>query len=65
MSNIKLERDHTGALHLKVGDQFATGAEIRSVVQDNNELTAIVFIPLKHVSLGEVSNVLPFARPAG
>lgn len=64
MSNIKLERDHTGELHLKVGEQFAMGARVTSMIQVNDELTAVVFIPLKHAVMGEASNVVPFVRPA-
>jgi len=63
MTNIQLDRDHTGILHLAVAGQYAHGARVTSVQQIGDELGAVVFIPLKHVVLGEVKNVVPFVRP--
>jgi hypothetical protein len=66
MSNIELQRDHKGKLHLVVGNQFAVGAEVHSLQPDNDgNLVAIVRIPLKDVIVSEMKNVLPFARHAG
>lgn len=63
MSNIELKRDHEGAMHLVVGGQFASGSQVAGVQMVNGEMTAIVWVPLKHVVLGEVTNVVPFVRP--
>ncbi len=62
MTNIRLNRDHSGKLHLRVGAEYAFGAEVSSVVTMNGELTAIVAIPLKHLVIGEVDNVVPLVR---
>lgn len=63
MSNVRLNRDHVGNLHLRVGTEYAFGAEVSSIVNNNGEQSAIIVIPLKHVSFGEVDNVVPFVRP--
>ena len=60
MNNIRLNRDNSGKLHLRVGSEYASGDEFSSIVNNGGELTAIIAIPLKHVVLGEVDNVLPF-----
>ena len=64
MSNIKLNRDNKGDLHMIVGDQFAVGSKVVSIQQiEGFGLTAIVWVPLKEATIGEVTNVVPFARP--
>lgn len=65
MSNIRLQRDHAGKLHLRVGSEYASGAEVTSVINHAGELTAVVFIPLKHAVMGEIDNVVPLVRVAG
>lgn len=63
MTNIKLNRDHNGKLHLQVGGEYAIGAEFSNVVTSvNGEQTAVIAIPLKHLVFGEVDNVVPFVR---
>lgn len=64
MSNIRLNRNHEGKLHLRVGGEYAIGADVTSIQQVNGELVAIVTIPLKHAIMGEVDNVVPFVRAA-
>lgn len=65
MSNISLERDHTGSLHLLVSGVPASGANVTGIVTNpqTGELQAVVAIPLKHATLSEVSNVIPMVRP--
>lgn len=65
MSNIKIQRDHTGSMHLVVGDQVAVGATVAGMQLVNGEMTAIVWIPLASATFGEVRNVIPFVRPPG
>ena len=64
MSNIRLNRDHQGKLHLRVGSEYAIGAEVSSIVGQGGELVAVVTIPLKHVVMGELDNVMPLVRAA-
>lgn len=61
MSNVRLNRDGSGKLQLRVGAEYAFGAEVSSIVHQNGELVAVVTIPLRHVVMGEVDNVIPFA----
>lgn len=63
MTNVRLNRDHEGHLRLRVGAEYALGAEVSSIVGQGGELVAVVTIPLKHVVMGEVDNVVPFVRP--
>lgn len=65
MTNIRLNRDHNGKLHLRVGAEYAIGAEVSSIVGQGQggELVAVVTIPMKHVVLGEIDNVVPLVRP--
>lgn len=63
MSKIELQRSHDGALHLVVDGRFAHGARVTSVQQIGDELGAVVFVPLRHATLGEVANVVPLVRP--
>ena len=62
MTNIRMNRDHAGKLHLRVGAEYAVGAEVSSIVHQNGELVAVITIPMKHVVLGEVDNVVPLVR---
>lgn len=62
MSNIELRRDYEGKLQLRVAGHPASGAEVTSIVNNGGEMSAIVFIPLKHVTMGEIDNVVPFVR---
>lgn len=64
MSNISLRRDHLGKLHLRVGSEYALGSEVTSVVMNNGELSAVVLIPIKHVVMGELDNVIPLVGRA-
>lgn len=65
MSNIELQRDHTGGLNLVVSGHHALGSHVTGIVTNpqTGELQAVVAIPLKHATLGEVSNVIPMVRP--
>lgn len=62
MTNIRLNRDHAGKLHMRVGSEYAAGAEFSHIATINGEATAIVAIPLKHLVFGEVDNVVPMVR---
>lgn len=62
MSNIRLNRDHLGKLHLRVGGEYAIGAEVGSIQTVAGDLVAVITIPLKHVVMGEVDNVVPMVR---
>ena len=64
MSNMQLQRDHAGQLHLVVGNQFAVGSKVTGVNMIEGELVAIVLVPLNQVTVAEVTNVIPFAKPA-
>src|SRR6218665_3318757 len=48
MSNIEIQRDHNGAMHLAVDGHIASGAVVAGIQSVNGELTAIVWVPLKH-----------------
>lgn len=63
MTNIELNQNHEGKLHLRVGSEYAIGAEVTGIQNLAGELTAVVTIPLKHARLGQVGNVVPFVRP--
>ena len=63
MSNVKINRDINGVLHLEVAGQYASGAKVTGFNHFDGEMCAVVIVPLKHASLGEVSNVIPFVRP--
>lgn len=60
MSNVRLNRDHDGKLKLRVGSEYAYGAEFSSIVNNGGEQSVIIVIPLKHVTFGDVDNVIPF-----
>jgi len=64
MSNIQLQRDSSGDLHLVVGNQFAVGSKVTGVNLIDGELRAIVLVPLRHATFAEVTNVLPFVKPS-
>lgn len=63
MTNIELQRDHNGGINLVVSGHHALGSRVTGVQQIGEELGAVVFIPLKHATFGEVANVVPFVRP--
>lgn len=65
MSNIEIQRDHNGAMHMLVSGQFAVGSTVAGIQHVNGELTAVVWVPLKEATFGEVRNVVPFVRPPG
>lgn len=65
MSNIEINRDHTGKLHLSVAGQYASGANVSHMTAVEGELCAVVFVPLKVAKLGEVQNVIPFVAAEG
>ena len=61
--NVSVDRDHEGRLHLAVAGQYAAGARVTGFQQIGDELCAVVVVPMKALTLGEVSNVVPFVRP--
>lgn len=64
MSNIELQRDHNGHIHMTVDGRVASGARVASVQPiEGLGLTAIVWVPLTEVTMGEVKNVIPFVIP--
>lgn len=64
MSNIQIQRDNKGTMNLVVGDQHALGSHVTGITNiDGIGLTAIVWIPINHVTFAEVRNVVPFVRP--
>lgn len=64
MSNIELQRDHTGAMHLFVGGVPAHGAQVTGIGQANDGTQqAIIVVPLAKLTFGEVRNVVPMVRP--
>lgn len=65
MSNIELKRDHEAKLHLYVGGQPALGAHFTGMQVIDNATVAFFAVPLKHATMGEVANVVPFVRPPG
>lgn len=63
MTNIELNKGSDDKLHLRVGSEYAVGASVTSIQSVGDDLVAVVTIPLKHVRLGSVGNVIPFVRP--
>ena len=62
-TNVQIDRDHTGKLHLAVAGQYAHTARVTGFQQIGEELCAVVVIPTTGLVLGEVRNVVPFVRP--
>ncbi len=62
MANVRLIRDHLGALEVAVGEHFAQGARVSSITDINGDLSAIIVVSLKDVTLEERSTVVPFKR---
>lgn len=63
-TNIEVQRDHEGKLHLLVEGYPAAGARVSNFSLDGaGDLCAVVVIPLKFLTLGEIKNVVPFVRP--
>jgi hypothetical protein len=63
MSNMRINRDINGTLHLEVSGRYASGARVTGFSAIDGEMCAIVVVPLKHAVLGEIGNVIPFVRP--
>lgn len=63
MSNIELQRDHCGGINLVVSGYHALGAQVTSMQQIGDELSAVVLIPLKHATFAGAATVVPFVRP--
>lgn len=63
MSNIELQRDHAGGLSLFVAGQYAVGTKVTGIQQIGEDLSAVVVIPLKALTVAEQRNVIPFVRP--
>ena len=64
MTNIELNKGSDNKLHLRVGSEYASGAEFSSIQSvAHGEHVAIIAIPLKHLRFGSVDNVVPFVRP--
>lgn len=60
MSNLEIKRDHVGTLHLFVAGHPALGAHVAAMqVVGDMGLCATIFVPIKDVTLGEVSTVIP------
>jgi hypothetical protein len=62
MSNIEIQRDHNGALHMLVGGQHALGAQVLKIDALNGGLAAVIVVPLEHVTVSEATNIVPFVR---
>lgn len=62
-TNVSIDRDHTGKLHLAVAGQYAPTARVTGFQQIGEDLCAVVVIPTNGLTLGEVKNVIPFVRP--
>lgn len=60
MSNIEIKRDHEAKLHLYVSGQPALGAQFTGVQLLDGSPVAFFAVPLKHATIGEVANVVPF-----
>lgn len=63
-TNISIERDKGGNLHMVVNGEPAYGAKVTNFQQIGEEMCAVVTVPTKHLTLGEVSKVVPFVKPA-
>lgn len=63
MTNIELNKGSDDKLHLRVGSEYAVGAEFSGMQVVGGEVIAVFSIPLKHIRLGSVGNVIPFVRP--
>lgn len=64
MSNIELKRDHEAKLHLYVNGQPALGAQFTGMQMIEGATVAFFAVPLKHATIGEVANVVPFVKAA-
>jgi hypothetical protein len=62
MNNVRLIRDNHGALHIAVGDHYAVGARVSSIATIEGDLSAVVIIPMKNITVEEQSTVVPFVR---
>lgn len=62
MSNVRLIRDHLGILNVAVGDQYAQGARVSSITTLDGEMSAVIIVPMKSVTVEEQSTVVPFKR---
>lgn len=59
-TNVRLIRDHLGWLSVAVGEQFALGARVSSITAVDGELSAVIVVPMKSLTLEEQSTVIPF-----
>lgn len=63
-TNIELQRDHTGKLHLFVAGVPALFAEVTGITNISDKLTAVIVVPLDNLTMGEISTVVPLKRAA-
>lgn len=61
-TNVRLIRDNLGTLSVAVGEQFALGARVSSITAIDGELSAVIVVPMKNLTIEEESTVVPF-RP--
>lgn len=64
-TNIRLIRDHLGSLSIAVGEHFALGARVSSITAIDGELSAVIVVPMKSLTLEERSTVVPLKRRDG
>ncbi len=60
MALASIVRDHKGDLHLMVDGKHVHGASLTSIQTYDGELSAIVVIPLRFATVGEVDNIIAF-----
>jgi hypothetical protein len=60
MNNIELQRQHDGSLNLFVAGNYAVGSRVSGIQETADGMAAIVVIPLKHATVSERNNVVPF-----
>lgn len=61
-TNIELVRNHTGDIDMRVAGVPAHGARVTGVQKVDDELAAVIVVPLKHATLAEHDNVVAFKR---
>lgn len=64
-SNVRLIRDHLGSLNVAVGEHYAQGATVSSITTIDGELSAVIIVPMKSLTVEEQSTVVPFRTRDG
>lgn len=61
-TNVRLIRDRLGTLNVAVGEHFAIDARVSSITGIDGEMSAVIIVPMKSLTIEEQSTVVPFKR---